>query len=125
MRFLTSHRRVAETVARFGLATHAFDETGGAERTFLRGRFGAGAGDPPAGAGYDLADGERGRSAVDLLVSAFEQIVPGATSLTAEGWKRIRADGVHQGRPLTDWSIAQALASVLSREGHRFVTDAF
>jgi monoamine oxidase len=125
MRFLTSHRRVADTVARFELATHPFDATGGAERSFLRGRFGAGAGDPWAGAGYDLPAGERGRSAVDLLVSAFEQIVPGASSLTAADWERVRGEGGHKGRPLTDWSIAEALSSVLSPEGHRFVTDAF
>ena len=77
MRFLTSHPRVAAVVAGFALPTHPFDPTGGAERSFLRGRFGSGQDDAQAGAGYDLPVAERGRSAQDLGVAAFEQIVPG------------------------------------------------
>ena len=37
MRFMSSHRRVSETIAMFGLATHAFNEGGG-----LSGRSSAG-----------------------------------------------------------------------------------
>ncbi len=33
--------------------------------------------------------------------------------------------GQHLGRPLTDWSISEAFASVLSPEAHRFVVDSF
>jgi len=125
MRYLTSHRHVAETVARFGIATHAFDETGGVERSFLRGSFGMGAGDPSAGRGYDLPASERGRSALDLGMAAFRAIVPGAESLTGADWERLRALGTYRDRPLTDWSLAEALATALSAEGHRFMTDAF
>ena len=125
MRFMSSHRRVSETIAMFGLATHAFNEGGGAERSFLRGTFGAGADDPTAGSGYNLPQGERGHSAVGLLVAVFERIVPGARSLTPEDWAGLRRSGLYRGRPLTDWSVAGALASVLSPEGHRFVSDAF
>src|SRR4051794_37949128 len=66
MRFLTGHRRVAALVERFGLATHPFDQTGGPERSVLRGQIGSGPTDPEAGGAYDLARGERGRSAADL-----------------------------------------------------------
>jgi monoamine oxidase len=125
MRFLTSHDHVAETVARFGIATHPFDETGGLERSFLRGVFGMGAGDPSAGSGYDLPEAERGRSALDLGMAAFRAIVPGADALTGTDWERLRARGTYRNRPLTDWSLAEALATVLSSEGHRFMTDAF
>ena len=54
MRFLTSHLRVAGVVSGFALPTHPFDPTSGAERSFLRGRFGSGQDDAQAGAGYDL-----------------------------------------------------------------------
>jgi monoamine oxidase len=125
MRFLTSHRYVAETVARFGIPTHPFDETGGLERSFLRGVFGTGAGDPSAGRGYDLPEPERGRSALDLGMAAFRAIVADADALTGTDWEGLRHRGTYRDRPLTDWSLAEAMATVLSAEGHRFMTDAF
>ncbi len=125
MRFLTSHPRVAAVVAGFALPTHPFDPTGGAERSFLRGRFGSGQDDAQAGAGYQLPVAERGRSAQDLGVSAFEQIVPGASELSASDWVRVRGSHEYLGRPVIDWSIAEAMTTVLSPEGYRFVMDAF
>ena len=125
MRFLTSHPRVAAVVAGFDLPTHPFDPSGGAERSFLRGRFGGGLGDPQAGAGYDLPVAERGRSAQELGVAAFEQIVPGASELSADDWVRVRGSHEYLGRPVIDWSIAEAMTTVLSPEGYRFVMDAF
>jgi len=125
MRFLTSHRLVQDVVTTFGIETHPFDTTGGTERSFLRGRFGKGAADPNAGAGYELPKSELGRSALELGLAAFEQIAPGSASLDDADWSRLRATHAYLGRPLTDWSIGEALASVLSPEGHRFVTDAF
>ena len=125
MRFLTTHRRVSEVVARFHIPTHPFDPTGGAERSYLRGRFGAGAGDPAAGDGYDLPEDERGRSALDLLLGAFERIVPGAARLDDAGWAGVRASSEYLGRPLADWSIGEAISTILSPRGHQFVADAF
>jgi monoamine oxidase len=125
MRFLTSHRRVTAVVTAFNLPTRPFDATGGGERTFLRGRFANGAADPDAGAGYDLADDERGRSAVALNLEAFEQIIPNAASLGADAYRDLRATGTYRGRRLTDWAIGEAVGTIRSREGHRFVVDAF
>jgi len=125
MRFLTSHPRVAAVVAGFALPTHPFDPTGGVERSFLRGRFGTGQGDAGAGAGYDLPVTERGRSAQDLGVAAFEQIVPGASELSADDWVRVRGSHEYLGRAVIDWSIAEAMTTVLSSEAYRFVMDAF
>ena len=51
--------------------------------------------------------------------------MPGATTLDEPAWPLIRATSRHLGRPLADWSIGDALASVFSPEVHRFVTDAF
>jgi monoamine oxidase len=67
MRFMTIHRHVQAVVEELGIATHPFDRPGGSDRSLLRGRFGGGLPDPEAGAGYDLAPGERGRSARDLM----------------------------------------------------------
>ena len=125
MRFLTSHPRVAAVVAEFDLPTYPFDPSGGAERSFLRGRFGSGLSDPQAGAGYDLPVAERGRSAQELGVTAFEQIVPRASELSADDWVHIRASHEYLGRPVVEWSIAEALTTVLGPEGYRFVADAF
>jgi monoamine oxidase len=51
--------------------------------------------------------------------------VPNARSLDARQWTLVRRDGRHRDRPLADWSIGDALASVLSSGAHRLVTDAF
>lgn len=123
MRFLTSHRRMAEVVAAFAIPTHPFDPTGGADRSYLAGRFGAGFQDAGAGAGYDLPVGERGRSASDLATWAAERIAGPLAALDAAGWANLRATHIYVGRPLTDWSIADALGTVLSDAGRRFVTD--
>src|SRR5262245_12317807 len=125
MRFLTSHRRVRDVVTRFDLPTHPFDPTDGAERSFLRGRFGSGAGDPILCDGYDLSPSQRGRSALDLGKEAFETIVPGARNLDPDGWRSVRAEHRYLGRPVTDWPMSEALTSVLGAEGYRFVADSF
>ena len=123
MRYLTSHARVAEVVDRFGIATHPFGSAGGPDRFVLRGVFSNGSDDPGAGSGYALATDERGRSAGDLIVTAFERIVPGATAIDAAGWVQMRATALHQGRRLTDWSLGDALASVSVPRGEIHVTS--
>lgn len=125
MRFLTSHPLVAATVNELGLRTRPFDTRGKPERSFLRGMPGSGPGDPSAGRAYEVSAHERDRSAIDLTVRAFSTIVPGFESLTNDGWARARASGQYLGRPLTDWSIFEAMATVLSPEAHRFVVDSF
>lgn len=81
MRYVTSHHHVTNLVAELGLRTHPFDQTGGHERSFLRGRFADGPTDPRGGIPYELAESERGRSAAELTLEAFERIIPNATSL--------------------------------------------
>ena len=58
-------------------------------------------------------------------MAAFEQIVPGATELSADDWVRVRRSQEYLGRPVIDWSIAEAMTTVLSHEAYRFVMDAF
>ena len=125
MRYLTSQPLISAVIDRFTIPTHPFDETGGDERTVLRGVVAKGASDPEAGARYDLAPDERRRSASELAARAFERIVPGARELDHDGFVALRATARYLGRPVTDWAIGDVFASVLSPEGHRFVVDAF
>ena len=125
MRYRTGHRYVQAVVDEFAIPTRLFDIRDGPERSYLRGRIGRGPDDPDAGAGYDLGPTERGRSAGELTMRLFGRVVPGFQALDDAGWERLRASGTYLGRPLTEWSMEEALASVLSPEAHRFVTDAF
>ena len=126
MRFLTSQRRVARLVEGLGLSTRPFDATGGApERSFLRGVLGAGAEDADAGAAYDLEPDQRGRSAIDLAMTAFERVVPGFRDLDHEGFAQWRATGRFLDRPVTDWASGEVFESVLGGEARRFVTHSF
>ena len=124
MRYLTDQQRVSAIVEGFQLPTHPFYTIGAPERRFLRGVVSA-PDDPDAGIGYDLPSSERGRSALALALDAFERIVPGYRDLDHDGFAERRATGRYLDRPLIDWSIGEALATVLSPEGQRFVTDAF
>lgn len=125
MRYMSGHPLVQSVVDELGIETRAFDPADQPERTFLRGVIGRSTDDPAGGRGYDLPAGEAGRSAADLMRGAFLKIVPQARELDEAGWRRHRATATFGGRALTDWSIAEALATILSPEGHQFATDAF
>ncbi len=126
MRFLTSHRLVTALVDDLGLTTHAFDPTSGEpERSYVRGTIGVGGEDPEVGRGYDLAPEQRGRSAVDLAASVFEQVTPGFQTLDHAGHVRRRATGHLLDRAVTDWAIGDVLEATLGSEGRRYVNDVF
>ena len=117
--------RVQSVVTELAIPTRPFDARGKPEHSYLRGRMGAGPSDPMAGAGYDLPPDERGRSAIDLTVEAFERIVPGRADSLRADWPRARATVTYRDRPVTEWSLEDALATVRSPEGHQFIRDAF
>jgi monoamine oxidase len=125
MRYMSGHRLVQSVVDELGIEVRDFDPADQPERTFLRGVVGSSADDPDGGRGYDLPAGEAGRSASDLMETAFLKIVPSARELDEAGWRRHRATATFGGRQLTDWSLDEAAATILSREGHSFITDAF
>jgi monoamine oxidase len=125
MRYLSSHGRMQSVVTELDIPARPFGSHGGPERSFLRGRFGGGPTDPAAGAGYDLAPDERGRSAIDLTVDAFERLVPGAATLATADWPGTRASVRYLDRPITAWSLEDALATIRSPEGHQFIRDVF
>ena len=125
MRFMSGHALVQSVVDELGIPTRAFDPANQPERTVLRGVLGSSDDDPQGGRGYELPAGEAGRSAADLLTDAFLRIAPELRDLDEAGWRRYRATATFGGRPITDWSLEEAVATILSPEGHRFVTDAF
>ncbi len=125
MRYMSGHRLVQSVVDELEIETRAFDPAAQPERTFLRGIVGRSPDDPDGGRAYDLPPAESGRSASDLMQDAFLRIVPQARELDMSGWRRLRATATFGGRPLTDWSIEEAVGTILSAEGHRFATDAF
>lgn len=125
MRYLTSHPRVQSVVTELAIPTRPFDARARPERSYLRGRIGGGPSDPTAGAGYDLPREERDRSAIELTVDAFERIVPGARDIAPADWPSTRATVAYLDRPITGWSLEDALATTRSPEGHQFIRDAF
>ena len=125
MRYMTGHGLVQSVIDGLAIETRPFASSDHTERSFLRGVGGGGPDDPDAGRGYELPAGESGRSATDLTRHAFLKIVPQALELDEAGWRRQRATGTFGDRRLIDWSISEAVATILSPEGHRFATDAF
>jgi lysine 2-monooxygenase len=125
MRYMSGHRLVQSVIDELGIEARDFDPAAEPERTVLRGVVGSSTDDPGGGRGYDLPADETGRSASELIEAAFLGIVPAAHQLDEVGWRRHRATAVFNGRPITDWSIDEAVATILSPEAHRFATDAF
>jgi monoamine oxidase len=125
MRFRTSQPLISALIDELGLSTRPFRTVFDENRLALRDLQWR-AGDPErASAAYDLADGERGMAPAELLLQAFEQIVPGALAMTDPEWLEVNERGTFRGRLLRDWSLHDALAAVLSREGHCYVVDGF
>lgn len=125
MRYMSGHPLLQSVVDELEIETRAFDAAEQPERTFLRGVVGSSPDDPAGGRAYDLPPSEAGRSASDLMRDALLKIVPEARELDETGWRGLRATATFGGRPLTEWSIEEAVATILSAEGHRFATDAF
>ena len=125
MRYMTGHAQVHSVVTELGIETRHFDPAQRPERLFLRGVVAESTDDANAGSGYDLPAEEAGRSANDLMRGAFLRIVPQARELDEAGWRRLRSTANFGDRRLIDWSIGEAVATILSPGGHRFATDAF
>jgi len=125
MRFRTSQPLVTALVDELGLSTRPFRTVFDENRLSLHGTQWR-AGEPErATAAYDLTGGERGLAPAELLLQAFDRIVPGALAMTDPEWLEVKERGEFRGRLLRDWSLHDALAAVLSPDGHRYVVDGF
>ena len=124
MRFRSSQPLVTRVVTELGLETRPFLTVHDDNRFFRRGgRWRHG--DPltqPRCIGSMTANGG---ARAEVLIAAFERIVPGASTLTDEEWLVVKREMSYRGRPLRDWTLHDALATVLSEEAHRYVVDGF
>ena len=114
MRFRTSQPLVTALVAELGLRTRPFPTVHDGNHFFLRGsRWCAGApGD--AAAAYRLAEDERGLSAGELLVKAFDRVVTGAIAPGDGDWVPVKKEDRFGGRLLRDWSMRDVPAGGVS-----------
>lgn len=125
MRYRTSQPLVSAIVDQLQLESRPFLTVHDDNRFFLRGARWRG-GDPgDAAAVYHLAEDERGLPPGELLLAAFERVVPGAITLTDDEWVEVKRNHRFGGRPLREWSLGDLLANVLSEDGHRYVVDGF
>lgn len=120
MRFRTGHRRVAGMVNDLGLPTRPFNTAHPDNRYFLRGRSSRTSEGVPPGS-YDVDSAEVGLKPEDLLLRAFEAVVPGALALTEADWLRVGREKQFQGRPLRDWTLTEVYRASMSEEAMRLL----
>ena len=124
MRYLTDQTRMTALIDELGVQTRPFIAAEHEEdRLVLRGRSSRAGAD--AGQAYDLTADERGLSDGELLARAFEQLVPGVSSVDADACVALCQGARFRDGRLSDVPIAAALATALSPEATRFVMDAF
>jgi monoamine oxidase len=124
MRFRSGHAHVASLVAELGLHSRPFVTAHEDNRYFLRGRMSL-MSDGAAPGAYDLDPSELGLSPGELMMRAFEAVVPGATERTDSEWETIRREHRFGDRMLRDWSLTDLFRAVLSEEAARLIKDAF
>jgi lysine 2-monooxygenase len=124
MSYHTGQPIVTGLVESLGLAARPLPLVHDEDRYHLRDHVATAADEGRAGAGYELAARERGRSAAQLLSMALERIVPGFAELDLGDWAVTSRELRYRGRPLHEWSIGDALASALSPEAHRLIAEA-
>jgi monoamine oxidase len=122
MRYRADHPRVGALVRELGLEVHPFNVVDGDNRFYLRERASR-AEDGVRTDGYRVDRAEARRTPADLLGHAFERIVPDAFALDASAWEVVKREHRYQGRLLSDWTMRDALLSVLSAEAYALTVD--
>lgn len=125
MRYRTSQPLVSGLVHELQLETRPFLTVHDDNRFFLRGARWRSGEPQNAASAYRLEESERDLSPGDLLIAAFERIVPGASVLSDDEWLVVKREHAFLGRPLRDWSLGEVLERVLTQEGYRYVVDGF
>ena len=126
MRFREGHRLVSDAVRSLGLKTRPFSTAHAQNRFYLRGMART-AGDAPEqrGRGYRLEGWERDKTPGELLMAAFERVIPGAVGLSEAELAALIPSREFNGRPLYELSLDDVFAATLSADAHRFVLDSF
>lgn len=125
MRFRTSQPLVCAAVNALGLEVRPFLTVRDDNRYFLRGQAWR-AGEPQSAASaYAVPPVLGGLTPAEVLVAAFQRVVPGALELTDAEWAEVRRSFDFRGRPLRDWSLGEVLTAVLDPESRQYVVDGF
>ena len=126
MRFREGHRLVSDAVRSLGLKTRPFSTAHAQNRFYLRGMART-AGDAPEqrGRGYRLEGWERDKTPGELLMAAFERVIPGAVGLSEAELAALIPSREFNGRPLYELSLDDVFAATVSADAHRFVLDSF
>ncbi|HZG49403.1 MAG TPA: NAD(P)/FAD-dependent oxidoreductase [Thermoleophilaceae bacterium] len=125
MRFRTSQPLVTSLVGELGLGKRPFRTVDDDNHFFLRGARWRAREARKAASVYRLDTHELDVSPAELLVAAFERVVPRASELCDDDWVAVKRAHCWRGRPLRHWTLGALLADVLSEEGHRYVLDGF
>ncbi|HXL98466.1 MAG TPA: FAD-dependent oxidoreductase [Rhizomicrobium sp.] len=125
MRFLPAQKHVANLVKHLNLPARGYPVDAPYERLELRGRSFSLAeiGQPTKLFPYNIPAADQSPKSM-LFLQSMERIVPGAKTMTAAKWRRIRAGVRYKGRLLKDWAAWTLLADVLTMEEMRFLQDA-
>ena len=126
MRYESIHTLVRGLVENvFGLATEALPVAEPENIAYLRGHHLRQRDlTDPTRVPYALGWNERGVSPGALLVeNALNQILPHATSATAEQWPELLRTATFDGRPLHEQGFWNLLARVLTHEGYMYAMD--
>jgi monoamine oxidase len=124
MRFLPAQKHVANLVKHLNLPRRGYPVDAPYDRLELRGRSFSLAeiGQPTKLYPYNIPAIDQSPKSM-LFLQTMERIVPGAKTMTAAKWRRVRASVRYKGRLLKDWAAWTLLADVLTMEEMRFLQD--
>jgi protoporphyrinogen oxidase len=125
MRFQDAHRHVAPLVAHLNLPKRGYPLLGPNNRLDLRGRSltyeqARASKSPPFT--YNVPPEEM-RPNSPVYLDRISRIIPDVKTMTAEKWRRQRANYRYKGRALKDWTGWMLLSDVFSREEMAFGDD--
>ena len=125
MRYLTNQPLVSDLVEQLGLSSRPFPVGDDNNIYYIRGHHLRGREfSNPQKVPYRVRWIERGKTPGQLIMSAIDTLIPGATELTDEQWQDIKENYKFNGRYLWEHGFWNLLAEVMSSEAFKLVQDA-
>lgn len=123
MRYLPSENPLLQGLTdRFGIATEKFVVHGDANLNYFRGQRNTQA-EGAAVLPYHLRPEEQGKSPEQLLLKAFEVVVPGFATLSKAELEKAIGEARLGGAPLHQVGLQNVLSKTLSQEAIQLITD--
>ena len=123
MRYRTSQKLMHGLVQELSLNTHPFPVTHEDNRFLLRGVERRSSEFARGNSPYRLETPWNQLSPAEVIVAAFEHVLPHATELNDQQWTRVRHEHRFDGRLLRDWGLRELLIRVLGQEGYDYLVD--